>query len=176
MKKTYMILLAIFFSSLSMIAQEEKDENKGEKKEKEKKSISDLTESSNKIEGLFTIYQDSISGDLKMIVSKNQLGKEFIHFSQIADGVTDAGRFRGSYNDGTIFYIKKHFNKIEFIAPNTNFYFDPNNPISNSKNANISEAIFYSTKPGQIVAKVLGAFSKNYFSKMKISREPEVRF
>ena len=109
MKKTYMILLAIFFSSLSMIAQEEKDENKGEKKEKEKKSISDLTESSNKIEGLFTIYQDSISGDLKMIVSKNQLGKEFIHFSQIADGVTDAGRFRGSYNDGTIFYIKKHF-------------------------------------------------------------------
>ena len=63
-----------------------------------------------------------------MAISESQLKEEFIHFSQIADGVTDAGRFRGAYNNETIFYIKKYFNKIEFIAPNTNFYFDPNNP------------------------------------------------
>ena len=44
------------------------------------------------------------------------------------------------------FYIKKYFDKIEFIAPNTNFYFDPESPLSKSKDANISDATFYSTK------------------------------
>ena len=32
--------------------------------------------------------------------------------------------------------------------------------------------ILYRTKPGQIVAKMLGAFSGNYFTNMKISRDP----
>ena len=36
---------------------------------------------------------------------------------------------------------------MKFISPNTNFYFDPNSPLSKkSKDANISEAIFFSTK------------------------------
>ena len=81
-----------------------------------------------------------------MVVSKDQFEKEFIYFSQIADGVVEAGRFRGSYQSEAIFQIKKYFDKIEFIAPNTSFYFDPTSPLSNSKDANISQAIFYSTK------------------------------
>ena len=32
--------------------------------------------------------------------------------------------------------------------------------------------ILYRTKPGQIVAKMLGGFSGNYYTKMKISRDP----
>lgn len=145
MKKKFTILLVILFCSVPLFAQEKKEDKKKEDKKKEK-SISDLTKSSKKIEGLFTIYQDTISGKLKMVVSKNHFQNEFIHFSQIADGVTEAGGFRGLYNAGTIFNLKRYFDKIEFIAPNTNFYFDPDSPLSNSKDANISESIFYSTK------------------------------
>ena len=85
MKIKFTILLAILFCSTPLFAQDKKDDKKKEKKEK---SILDLTKSSKKIEGLFTIYQDTISGKLKMVVSKNQFENEFIHFSQIADGVT----------------------------------------------------------------------------------------
>ena len=45
-----------------------------------------------------------------------------------------------------VFNIKKYFNKIEFVAPNTNFYFDKDNPLSRSKDANMSHAIISSNK------------------------------
>ncbi len=138
-KKITLILISLLFS-VNTISQDKKNEKKKEK------TISELTKSSKKIDGLFTIYQDTVSGKLKMTVSNDQFDKEFIHFSQIADGVTEAGGFRGRYNGGTIFYIKRFFDKIEFIAPNTNFYFDPKSPLSKSKEANISESIFFSTK------------------------------
>ena len=142
MKKNF-LLVTLFLISVTLFAQEKKDEKKDDD---ESKSISELTKSCKKIDGLFTIYQDTINGKIKMAISESQLEEEFIHFSQIADGVTDAGRFRGAYNSETIFYIKKYFDKIEFIAPNTNFYFDPESPLSKSKDANISDATFYSTK------------------------------
>lgn len=110
------------------------------------KTIASLTKTSKKIEGLFTIYQDTITGAVKLLVSDGQLNKDFIYFSQIADGVTEAGTFRGSYRGSSVFHIKKHFNKIEFIAPNTNFYFDKNNAISRSSEANTSDATIASGK------------------------------
>lgn len=142
MKRNF-LQITLFLISVTFFAQEKNEEKKDDNKSK---SISELTKSCKKIDGLFTIYQDTINGKIKMAISESQLEEEFIHFSQIADGVTDAGRFRGAYNSETIFYIKKYFDKIEFIAPNTNFYFDPESPLSKSKDANISDATFYSTK------------------------------
>ena len=156
MTKRILLILILMIFSIPTNGQEKKDLNNEDKKEekneekkeekKEEKTISDLTKSSKKIDGMFTIYQDTINGKLKMVVSKDQFDKEFIYFSQIADGVAEAGRFRGAYQNEAIFYLKRYFDKVEFIAPNTNFYFDPSSPLSNSKDANISQAIFYSTK------------------------------
>tara|TARA_B100001564_G_scaffold317622_1_gene293720 strand:- start:566 stop:3070 length:2505 start_codon:yes stop_codon:yes gene_type:complete len=129
--------------SLVVYAQDKAEKDKKEKKEK---TIEDLTKSSRMIDGLFPIYQDTITGELKMIISHDQLDKDFIYFSQIADGVTEAGSFRGSYGADVVFNIKKYFNKIEFVAPNTNFYFDKDNPLSRSKDANMSHAIISSNK------------------------------
>ncbi|MDO6674682.1 zinc-dependent metalloprotease [Tenacibaculum sp. 1_MG-2023] len=116
------------------------------KKKEPKKTIKSLTKNSKKLDGLFTIFQDSVTGNVKLLLKKEQLNKDFIYFSQIADGVTEAGAFRGAYKGSSIFNIKKHFNKIEFVAPNTSFYFDKNNAISKSAKANISDAIIASTK------------------------------
>ena len=78
-----------------------------EKKSKEK-TIEELTKSSKPIDGLFKIYRDTITGDVQMVISQDQIGKEYIHFAQIADGVMDAGRMnRGSYKRSKIFKIEK---------------------------------------------------------------------
>src|SRR5688572_32504031 len=45
-----------------------------------KKSISSVTGSSRKVDGLFSLYQDTANGSLHMLVKKDQLGKEFIYF------------------------------------------------------------------------------------------------
>lgn len=113
---------------------------------KKEKTIADLVKNSTKMPGLFTIYQDKKTGSLQMIVSKDQIGKEYIYFSQIADGLVDVGRFRGAYQGSKIFKIKKYFNKIEFVTQNSSFYFDPESAIHKSSKANISEGMMASIK------------------------------
>ena len=61
------LLIIIIFSISQILSAQDK--------EKKKKSIKDLTKSSQKIDGLFPIFQDSTSGELKMLVSEEQLNK-----------------------------------------------------------------------------------------------------
>ena len=119
---------------------EKKKKKESEKKDEkiEQKGIADATKKCKAISGLFTIYQDTTNGSCYILVKKEQLEKEFIYFSHSTDGVAIAGAIRGSYRDTKIFKIKKYFNKIEFIWQNTSFYFNPNNEISKSANANVS--------------------------------------
>ena len=58
------VLFVLSLSTNSILAQEKNKESSEDKKEEKTKSISDLTKSSNKIEGLFTIFQDTINGSL----------------------------------------------------------------------------------------------------------------
>ncbi|WP_242094033.1 zinc-dependent metalloprotease [Aestuariivivens sediminicola] len=150
------LLAGLILLPLKTDAQNKKKRRKGdaveataavpEKKSKEK-TIEELTKSSRPIDGLFKIYRDTITGDVQMVISEDQIGKEYIHFAQIADGVMDAGRMnRGSYKSSKIFKIEKFFDKIEFSVQNTSFYFDPESPLSKSKDANISEGLLESLK------------------------------
>ncbi|MGA1226312.1 MAG: zinc-dependent metalloprotease [Tamlana sp.] len=148
MKFVAFLLASIFLLTTSNIeAQNRKKKKKKDEtevvasppvKKSKEKTIEELTKSSKKIDGLFTIYQDTVTGSLQMLISKDMFGKEFIYFNQISNGVIDAGRNRGSYRDTKVFTVEKYFNRIEFISQNTSFYFDPENAISKAKEANIS--------------------------------------
>jgi len=149
------------------------------KPKKPKKSIATLTKKSKKMEGLFTVYQDTVTGAVKMLITKDQLDKDYIYFSQIADGVTDAGSFRGAYRGSNVFHIKKYFNKIDFYAPNTSFYFDDGNAISKAAKANISDArvastkvLFADDKKGEYLIDATGLFLSETLTRVKPPRFP----
>ncbi|WP_205958070.1 zinc-dependent metalloprotease [Flavivirga algicola] len=150
------------------------------KKKTKEKTITELVKSSKKIDGLFTIYQDTITGSIRMIISDDQLDKEYIYFSQIADGVMDAGRIiRGSYRGSKVFKIQKYFNKIEFITQNISFYFDPESELSKSKDANISNGNMASIKiesqdkkKGLYLIKADNLFLAETLSQIKRPRSP----
>ena len=91
--------------------------------------------------GLFDLYQDPETGDLKMVIDVDALDKEYIHFAQTKDGVLEAGHFRGSYRGEKIFRISKSFDKIEFIQENTSFYFNPETELARASDANISPSV-----------------------------------
>ena len=103
-------------------------------------------------ECLFKFYQNQEDGYLHLLVEESQLNKEYIYFSQVADGIfsqveeVDISTTRGFYNESYIFYIKKHFDKLQFIKKNTSFYFDEKSKLSNSSGANISDALLASVK------------------------------
>lgn len=187
-------MLCTLFLTLAVVgvqetsAQKKTKKKRGDKKEmtapkptakKKTKTIADLTKSSKKIAGLFTIYQDTITGDVKLLVKENQLDKDYIYFAQIADGVTEAGAFRGSYRGSSVFQIKNYFNKLEFIVPNTAFYFDKDNPLSKSADANISDAVIASgkivasdEKKGEHLIDANGLFLSETFTRIKQPRFP----
>ncbi len=83
------------------------------------KTVAELTKSSTKYPGLFTIYQDSVTGALQMVVRKDQIGKDYIYFSVTDEGALPAGSFRGAFGPNDVFAVRKNFNKIEFITLNT---------------------------------------------------------
>ena len=147
---------------------------------KKEKTIAELVKSSKKLEGLFPMYQDTITGSMQMVVSDKQIDKEFIYFSQIANGVMDAGRInRGSYMDSKVVKIEKYFDKIEFVVQNTSFYFDPESPLSKSKDANISHGNIASIqidahdkKNGLYLIKADELFLNETFAQIKRASSP----
>ncbi|NRD22484.1 zinc-dependent metalloprotease [Winogradskyella litoriviva] len=190
-KRNVFRLLSIALVTCAFMAPQNAEAQRKKKKKKDQteaaapkpksktKSIKDLTKSSKKIEGLFTMYRDTITGSLQMVISEDQIGKEYIHFNQVSNGVIDAGRFRGAYGGSKVFKVKKYFNKIEFVSQNTSFYFDPENAISKSKDANTSEGIMATVKieaqddkSGLYLIKADGLFLKETFSQVKPPRFP----
>jgi len=110
------------------------------------KSIKEVTEKTIKINGLFNIYQDTLSGKIYLEISEDKLGKEFIYFQQVVNGVIDARYARGGYQDNKIFAINRYFDRIDFEIRNTDFYFDPANALSKAADANINQPLFLSEK------------------------------
>ena len=96
------------------------------------------------IPGLITLYQDTATGKMSMVLKNDQLGKEFIYFVHARDGQRNSGVLRGVYRGSKIITLNRYFNRIEFEIQNHSFYFDPDNPLSRASDANISTAILAS--------------------------------
>jgi len=118
-----------------------------ETKEKpSKETFESLTKSSRTIKGLFTFYQDTLTGAVLIQINEDQLSKSYIYFGHTENGIAQTGHFRGNYRDNKIVRIERYYDRIEFIVQNTGYYFDANNAISKSAEANISPAVLVSEK------------------------------
>ena len=107
MKKIKLFLVLSLFTLNTVIAQNNDTKITDKKKDEKSKTLEDFIKSSKKIEGLFDIYQDTITGQVQMLVREDQLNKDYIYGSQIADGVVRTAGFRGQYKDEKILNFKK---------------------------------------------------------------------
>jgi hypothetical protein len=116
------------------------------KKAPPKPSITDKVKSSKKHAGLFTVYQDTVTGSVQMYIRKDQLEKEFIYQSFSLSGPTSLFLNQSMHRSTLLFKIRKSFDKIEFALVNSNFYYDPKNAVSKSANVDVPDAVFFSDK------------------------------
>lgn len=152
MKKT--ALLALAFSTFlispaySSVEIDKKKKKKGEETEqkKEEDKYADLIKKCKKFDGLFVMYQDTTTGKSYIEIREDQLGKEFIYFTHVENAPPGTGYFKGSFGGSEIIHFEKNFEKMEVVQENTSFYFDPENAISKSKDANINKPIMVSEK------------------------------
>jgi len=117
-----------------------------EEDEDEEKTIADVVEDYEELDGLFPMWQDPENGDLYMEITEEQLGEEFIAFSYTENGVLGAGHFKGNYRDQRVISFEKRYGTIDVVEVNTSFYFDEDNALSRASDANISNAILANVK------------------------------
>ena len=118
----------------------------GPKKKKETKSIAEVTKKAVALEGLFTMYRDSVSGETWMAIPESAFETEYIYFSQIEDGVLQTGNHRGAYRGSKVISFRKNYERIEVIGENTSFYYDPESPLAKTEKANINFPVLASMK------------------------------
>jgi len=111
-----------------------------------KPTVAEKTKGNKKIEGLFTLYQDTATGSLQMYVRKDQLEKEFIYQSFSISGPTTLFLNQSMHRNTAVYKIKRAFDKLEFSEVNTNFYYDPKNAVSKSADVDKPEAVFFNDK------------------------------
>jgi hypothetical protein len=111
-----------------------------------KQTVADKTKGNKKNDGLFTLYQDTATGSVQIYVRKDQLDKEFIYESFSISGPVALYLNQSMHRTNLVFKIKRAFDKLEFAIVNTGFYYDKNNPVSKSAEADKAEAIFFSDK------------------------------
>ena len=134
----------LLFSSLlfSLFLQTEEQINEEpEIKKEEVLYLKDTVKGFISFEGFIESYQDPKTSNLYFSLKKDQLGKEFIYFAHVKDGVATGRRNRGSYLDNGIFKFEKHFETIRLIRVNTAFSIDKETALSRSSGANISDSV-----------------------------------
>ncbi|CAN5632450.1 zinc-dependent metalloprotease [soil metagenome] len=99
-----------------------------------------------KTAGLFTLYQDSVTGNLQLYIRKDQLGKEFIYQSFSMGGPGMLFLNQNMLRETWVFKIKKNYKRLDFIRANTNYYFDSTNAVSKAAGVDVSDAIFFADK------------------------------
>ena len=111
-----------------------------------KPTVTDKIKSSKKIDGLFTLYKDTVTGSLQLYVKKEQLDKDYIYQSFSMGGPTKLFLNQNMIRSTKLFHIKQVDDKIEFLEKNTSFYYDPSNPVSKAANVDVSDAVFFVDK------------------------------
>lgn len=141
MTRFYPVFLSALILFFVLFPHGAEAKKKGKKDKSPPKSFAAQIKNHTVLDGLFTLYQNKKNGKTLMAISESQIDKEYIYFTQTLNGVLEARHFRGAYRDNRVISIRKHHNKIEFVSENTSFYYDPNNALYRSKEANISPSI-----------------------------------
>lgn len=180
---TALLAMAVMFlAPADAIAQKKKKGKKGDPPatEKEKdKSYKEIVEKCVAIEGLFTMYRDTATGESYIEIQKDQLDKEYIYFSYVENGVLDAGFFRGAYRSSKILKFNKVYERVEITEQNTDFMFDPNNALSKASEANINVPVLASEKikaedeAGKILISGDAIFLSETFQMIKPPADPK---
>lgn len=122
------------------------DTTKKKEEESKKPTIAEKVKSSQKIDGLFVLYQDTTTGSLQMYIRKEQLETPYIYQSFSMRGPTSLYLNQNMIRNTWLFRVKKTNDRIEFAQQNTSFYYDPNNAVSKAANVDVAEAIFFAEK------------------------------
>ena len=142
-------------------------------------TIAEFTKFTDKMDGLFRLYQYPRTGKLLMEVRLDQVDKDFLYFAQTENGPLSARHFAGAHRDAKVIQFRRRFDRIEIIERNTDFYIDPASPLHRASGNNVSEALLAALpivaedKNGKaVVVDVTTAFLGESFHQVRPADDP----
>ncbi len=165
------------------LSQEDVSEDAGKRskgmpgKKKEYKSINEFIEDGEFItlDGFMEILHETKKDEYYLILNEDQLDKEFIYFTYILNGPTDAGPSGGDMGEAYILEFRKFKEDIGLYKKNTKFIYNESNKISQSKITNIIEA--FMGRFAIVVkeeTKYLISVDKMFLTEMLVSLTPNI--
>lgn len=91
--------------------------------------------------GFIPMYFDPGSGRVRARLAERHLDTDILYFPYVESGVAALGSFRGGYLDSRVLRLRRVYNRIEVVAINTRYYYDPASALSHARGANVSDSI-----------------------------------
>ena len=146
-------------------------------KKKEYKTIDEFLEDGEyiSIDGFMNVLHETEKDKYYLILNEDQLNKEFIYFTYILNGPSDAGPSGGDMGEAFILEFRKFKEDIGIYKKNTKFIYDDSNKISQSKLTNIIEAFLgrFSVVVNED-SKYLINIDKMFLSEMLVAITPNI--
>ncbi|MAV61709.1 MAG: hypothetical protein CMQ83_05075 [Gammaproteobacteria bacterium] len=146
-------------------------------KKKEYKTIEEFIDDGEyaSIDGFMNILHETDKDKYYLVLNEDQLNKEFIYFTYILNGPSDAGPSGGDMGEAFILEFRKFKEDIGIYKKNTKFIYDDSNKISQSKLTNIIEAFLgrFSVVVNED-SKYLINIDKMFLSEMLVAITPNI--
>lgn len=119
------------------------------------------------IEGLFTFYRDTDTGELFMELGPEHFGEEFIYFSYIHDGSRRDGlRVAGMMQENNVISVRRRYRHVDFIYQNTNYAYEEDSPLIRAAGTNATSPVLVSLEvaaedKGRVIVKANDLFLTN---------------
>lgn len=96
-----------------------------------------------KLPGLFTLYQEKEDDKVYLEVNPEQLGKNYLASATLESGIGEHGIYSGMPLQDFLFYFKRVNNNLQFIIRNVNFRINEGDPQVRSLARSFSDSILY---------------------------------
>ncbi|MEA5569573.1 zinc-dependent metalloprotease [Calothrix sp. UHCC 0171] len=104
----------------------------------------DLIQDSQKLEGLFTLYQDEERGGVLLEIQPEQLNKNYLATATLESGIGESGIYSGLPLQDFLFYFQLVQNRLQFVVKNVKFRTDKNAPEVISLKRSFSDSVLFS--------------------------------
>lgn len=107
-------------------------------------AVESVVTDAEKLEGLFTLYNNQDTGEVFAEISQEQLEKNFLCTVTLESGIGERGIYSGMPVGDYLFYFRRVNKNLHFVIRNVNFRTDPDDPQRRSLERSFSDSVLYS--------------------------------
>lgn len=107
-------------------------------------AFDEVIKNTEKLEGLFTIYQEKNGQQIYLEVKPEQLNRDFLCVITLSSGIGQAPLLRGMPLQDMMFYWQRVQNQVNFVVRNVNFRTELGDPLQRSLDTSFSDSVLYS--------------------------------